>query len=184
MSQAPSVCVPQEESLHTAPTSLNRCFSVLSRADLVRPQSAIIFINQTYWLRLNGTLPLLDFCFASSIRWHFPPACIEINMFLVSLLIKWPCTNRMRLQSPHAAPLSPHLSLSLPPCLRRARGACTAHVLTFPCMKCLWETKRLLALLPGCVLVGGSPIMCPCTIARVGSALGDIIRLSELWAAT
>lgn len=97
-------------SPHGSIQGLNRCFSVLSRADLVRPQSAIIFINQTYWLRLNGTLPLLDVCFPSSILWHFPIACIEIHMFLVSLLIRWPRTNRMRLQSPHTALLSRSLS--------------------------------------------------------------------------
>lgn len=58
-----------------------------------------------------------------------------------------------------------------------------SHVLTFVRMKYISETKRLLSLLPGCVLVGGSSIVCPCTITRVGSALGDIIRFSELWAA-
>lgn len=56
--------------------------------------------------------------------------------------------------------------------------------MTFLCVKYLLETKRLLSLLPGCVLVGGSSIVCPCTIACVGSALGDINRFSELWAAT
>lgn len=42
------------------------------------------------------------------------------------------------------------------------------------------KTKSLLSLLPGYVPVGGSPIVCPCTIARVGSALTDFIRFSEL----
>lgn len=69
-------------------------------------------------------------------------------------------------------------------CEQQTAWASSTHGWHFHAWNIFSETKRLLSLLLRCVLVGGSPIVCPCTIARVGSALSDFIRFSKLRAAT
>lgn len=109
----------------------------------------------------------------------FPVLSIELN-------VRYSCLNQEsnlaftpRPFSPSMAALLSGISLSDQPYYSK-QSASVPLVFDISMRQTSSETKRLRSLLPGCVLVGGSPFVRPCTIARVGTELDDIIRFSEL----